>query len=161
MSKIKWYIAGSIDKNPDFGKGSRALIRDMLDEMGLDYFCPALTEANRRNMEKKESLWDLMASKGPDRWKEALAERVKPLVDDDMEGLRECTGVIVLLDQYIGCGTASECTVGKERGLPIVGLFLPGVQPLKVAPWTLTRINEFCETTDELREVLLRYERND
>jgi hypothetical protein len=83
---MKWYIAGSIDNNPDFGKSSRKVVRDLLDSLKIQYFCPALSEANQRNMEQKESLKDIIQCEDLP-WTQILKERINPIVDMDIEGL--------------------------------------------------------------------------
>lgn len=155
---MKWYIAGSIDNNPDFGKGSRAVIRGVLEDLGIDFFCPALSEANQRNMEQKESLKDMLINAGDD-WLRVLQTEINEIVETDLDGLKECNGVIVILDQYIGSGTASECTVARELGFPVLGIFVTGENPHLVSPWTQSRVTEYVDGLEGLKEALVRYER--
>lgn len=158
MSAMKWYIAGSIDNNPDFGASMRAKVRELLDSIGIDYFCPALSEANQRHMEQKESLKDILRHAG-EGWREALSTQIMDIVEDDLDGLRNCGGVIVILDQYIGSGTASECTVAHEYNMPVLGFFVDNEDPHQVSPWTLSRVTEFCDGLEGIKEAVERYER--
>lgn len=151
---MKWYIAGSIDKNPDFGLSSRAKIRKFLDRVGIDYFCPALLEANKRNFLVKETLIDILHK--DEDWQENL-KHIKSIVDADMCGLDDCQGLIVLLDKYVGPGTASECTVMNYRGRPVIGIFVKDTNPKEVAPWTLSRVTRFVKNLAEMARVIKTY----
>lgn len=152
--KVKFYISGGIEASPDFGKNSRQRVREMLDLNNIEYFCPALSEENLRNMQLKESLKDIINHQD-EPWEKLLKERINPIVNSDIEELRKCYGVIVLLDQYVGCGTASEVTLAKELGMPVVGLFLEGENPRNCAPWVLSRIDKFVYSLDKLEKELL------
>ena len=153
---MKWYIAGSIDHNPDFGASSRAVIRNLLEDIDIAYFCPALSEQNQRNFEQKETLGDMLIKEGD--WQENLVE-ISEIVDADIEGLTPCQGIIVILDKYVGSGTASECTLMNFLDRPVIGIFTDGTDPRKVAPWTLSRVTRFVGDLVELSEVVREYER--
>ena len=152
---MKWYIAGSIDNNPDFGVGSRAMIRDVLEGIGHQYIDPIDLEANRRNIAKKESLKDILEKSGPD-WNLTLQSIIAPIVNEDIEAVVDSDGVVAILDKWVGSGTASECTLAKYLRKPIVSLILGDIH--EISAWTLSRSDHILFNLSELKDTLKKYE---
>ena len=147
-----FYLSGSIEYSPDYGKGWRRELTPLLTSLGHTVYDPALDE--KKNLTGEEL-------KNFRRWKtEDLSHfqaTIRKIIDYDLNIIEQkCDAVIVLWDEYAtrGAGTHAEVTAAYRHGIPV---YLVAGMPLpQVSGWIMGCSSRIFDDFAQLQEFLSR-----
>ena len=143
-----FYLAGSIEYSPDFGKTWRAQITPFLQSLGHVVYDPARDEMkNLSAIEVREFR----------SWKKTDLPRfqrtVRKIIAFDLDLIeKQVDAVLCYWDQYAGrgAGTQGELTFAHRIGLPVY--LICGIPIEQVSGWLLGCATELFTTVEDFRE---------
>lgn len=145
-----FYLSGSIEYSPDFGKGWRAQVAPLLKSLGHDVYDPAQDE--------KKNLTDVEVLEFRS-WKKSDLPRfqrtVRKIIAYDLDLIEQrCDAVVCYWDQYAGkgAGTQGELTFAHRLGIPV---YLICVLPVEeVSGWILGCASEVFKDFEQFGEFI-------
>lgn len=139
------YAAGAIEDAGDHGIGSRQSLKDATKKLRITIVSPCDFEYNQ---DEFPSMRSFMAQ----HELEKTYEYAQPIINGDIEAVKKCDFLLAYLDEKAGPGTASECTLAKALGKPVVGVFAPGCDRKKIHPWIFGTPNIFFDSFEEFAQ---------
>ena len=139
------YAAGAIEDANDHGVGSREALKNATKKLRITIVSPCDFEYNQDDF---PSMRSFMAG----HTLEETYEYSQPIIDGDIDAVVKCDFLLVYLDDKAGPGTASECTLAKALGRPVVGVFAPGCDRKKIHPWIFSTPNIFFESFEDFAQ---------
>lgn len=136
------YAAGAIEDASDNGIGSRESLKKATSCLRMRIVSPCDFEYNQPEF---PSMKDYMRA----HTLEETYAYAQPIIDGDIEAVRDCDFLLAYLDDKAGPGTASECTLAKALGKPVVGVFAPGCDRKKIHPWIFGMPNIFFDSFED------------
>jgi nucleoside 2-deoxyribosyltransferase len=149
-----FYLAGSIEYSPDFGKAWRARITPLLRSLGHEVYDPAEDEMkNLTEIEAREFR----------SWKKTDLPRfrrtVQKIIAYDLDLIEQrCDAIVCYWDNYAGrgAGTQGELTFAHRLGIPV---YLICAVPIEeMSGWLLGCVTEVFAGFDEFREFMVSRE---
>ena len=133
-----FYLAGSIEYSPDFGKAWRAQVAPALTALGHEVYDPAEDEQkNLTDTEVREFR----------KWKASDLERfqqtVRKIIAYDLDLIEHrCDAIVCYWDEHAGrgAGTQGELTFAHRLGVPVY--LICGVPVEQVSGWLLVCATE-------------------
>ena len=150
MRTMNLYLAGAIERSPDGGVGIReAVIEAFKDTDEVCLINPCDFQYNKGT----KSMWDYQHDKSHTFYE--CFSHAEKIGRGDVEAVLECDAILVLLDDKCGAGTASECTLARYEGKPVLGLFLDPNRWRDVHPWIIGKVSAFFNSVEELKAYVL------
>lgn len=112
-----FYLAGSIEYSPDFGKAWRAQITPLLNALGHSVYDPA--EDEQKNLTDTE-VREFRSWKKTDLGR--FQQTVRKIIAYDLDLIEhECDAIVCYWDQHAGrgAGTQGELTFAHRLGIPV------------------------------------------
>lgn len=144
-----FYLAGSIEYSPDFGKTWRAEITPFLQTLGHAVYDPAQDEM--KNLSKLE-VREFRSWKKSDLPR--FQQTVRKIIAYDLDFIeKRVDAVLCYWDQYAGrgAGTQGELTFAHRIGVPVY--LICGIPVEQVSGWLLGCANEVFTSVKEFREL--------
>jgi len=140
-----FYLAGSIEYAPDFGKAWRAQIRPVLQCLGHEVYDPAEDEQkNLTDTEMREFR----------SWKKTnlgrFQQTVRKIIAYDLDLIEHhCDAIVCYWDEYAGrgAGTQGELTFAHRLGIPVY--LICAVPVDQVSGWLLGCATEVFESLED------------
>jgi len=143
-----FYLAGSIEYSPDYGKSWRAEITPMLKSLGHDVYDPA--EDELKNLSPQEA-------REFRTWKTSDLARfqgtIRKIIAYDLDLIEHRADAIVCYwDRYAGkgAGTQGELTFAHRLGIPVY--LISGMPLEEISGWLLGCATEVFTGFQEFRE---------
>jgi nucleoside 2-deoxyribosyltransferase len=143
-----FYLAGSIEYSPDFGKSWRAEITPALQALGHEVYDPA--EDERKNLTETEArefrLW-----KKNDLGR--FQQTVRKIIAYDLDLIEQrCDAIVCYWDQHAGrgAGTQGELTFAHRLGIPVY--LICGIPVEHVSGWLLGCATEVFPSFEHFHE---------
>jgi nucleoside 2-deoxyribosyltransferase len=133
-----FYLAGSIEYSPDFGKAWRAQITPVLSALGHRVYDPA--EDEQKNLTDTE-VREFRSWKKTDLRR--FQQTVRKIIAYDLDLIeQECDAVVCYWDEHAGrgAGTQGELTFAHRLGIPVY--FICAVPLEQVSGWLLACATE-------------------
>lgn len=146
-SKISIYAAGAIELSPDKGIGSREIIKNSLKSTKSIVINPCDFEFNKNDMSltnyrKVHSIHE--------SWMHE-----QQIVSSDCDAVLAVDVIALWLDQYVGRGSTSECTLAKAMLKPVYAIIAPDYNIKKTPVWLLGCISRFFKSPEQFRKFIL------
>jgi nucleoside 2-deoxyribosyltransferase len=128
-----FYLAGSIEYSPDFGKAWRAQIRPVLQSLGHGVYDPA--EDEQKNLTDAE-VREFRSWKKTDLGK--FQQTVRKIIAYDLDLIEHhCDAIVCYWDEHAGrgAGTQGELTFAHRLGIPVYLICAVPVE--QVSGWLL------------------------
>jgi nucleoside 2-deoxyribosyltransferase len=133
-----FYLAGSIEYSPDFGKAWRAQIKPVLESLGHGVYDPA--EDEQKNLTDTE-VREFRSWKKTDLGR--FQQTVRKIIAYDLDLIEhECDAIVCYWEEHAGrgAGTQGELTFAHRLGIPV---YLICVVPVEqVSGWLLACATE-------------------
>jgi nucleoside 2-deoxyribosyltransferase len=143
-----FYLAGSIEYSPDFGKSWRAQITPALRALGHEVYDPA--EDEQKNLTETE-VREFRSWKVSDL--ERFQQTVRKIIAYDLDLIEHrCDAVVCYWDEHAGrgAGTQGELTFAHRLGLPV---YLICAVPLEhISGWLLGCATEVFTSFEQFHE---------
>jgi len=144
---MMFYLSGSIEYSPDFGKAWRAEITPFLNALGHEVYDPA--EDERKNLNETEV-------REFRYWKKSdlprFRETVRKIIAYDLDLIEQHAGAVLCYwDQHAGrgAGTQGELTFAHRMGIPV---FLVCTIPIEqMSGWLLGCSTEVFTCLEDFR----------
>jgi len=144
---VFFYLAGSIEYSPDFGKGWRAEVKPLLKTLGHDVYDPA--EDEQKNLSDTE-VREFRS------WKKSDLPRfqrtVRKIIAYDLDLIeRRCDAIVCYWDRHAGrgAGTQGELTFAHRLGIPVY--LICGVPVEEISGWLLGCASEVFTDFEQFR----------
>ena len=148
-----FYLAGSIEYSPDFGKAWRAEITPFLKALGHQVYDPA--EDEMKNLSEIE-VRDFRLWKKSDLSR--FRETVRKIIAYDLDLIEQhADAVLCYWDQYAGRGggTQGELTFAHRVGIPVY--LVCGVSIEQMSGWLLGCATEVFASLDDFRAFAINH----
>jgi len=148
--EVLFYLAGSIEYSPDFGKGWRADVTRLLKDLGHEVYDPA--EDEKKNLSEIE-VREFRSWKKTDLPR--FQQTVRKIIAYDLDLIEQrCDAIVCYWDQYAGrgAGTQGELTFAHRLGIPVH--LICGVPVEEISGWLLACASEVFRDFDEFREFM-------
>ena len=145
-----FYLAGSIEYSPDFGKGWRAEVAPLLKSLGHDVYDPA--EDETKNLTEHE-VRNFRAWKNSDLPR--FRSTIRKIIAYDLDLIEHrCDAIVCFWDRHAGrgAGTQGELTFAHRLGIPVY--LICGVPVEEISGWLLGCAAEVFESLGEFREFI-------
>ena len=143
-----FYLAGSIEYSPDFGKGGwRAEVKPLLKTLGHDVYDPA--EDEKKNLNETE-VREFRSWKKSDLRR--FQQTVRKIIAYDLDLIeRRCDGIICYWDRQAGrgAGTQGELTFAHRLGIPVY--LICAVPVDEISGWLLGCASQVFTSVEEFR----------
>jgi nucleoside 2-deoxyribosyltransferase len=143
-----FYLAGSIEYSPDFGKGWRAQVTPLLRAHGHEVYDPA--EDERKNLTETE-VREFRSWKTRDLTR--FQNTVRKIIAYDLDLIEQrCDAVLCYWDEHAarGAGTQGELTFAHRLGRPVY--LVCGVPMENVSGWLLGCATEVFHDLGQFRD---------
>ncbi|HEY6252221.1 MAG TPA: hypothetical protein VI685_19880 [Candidatus Angelobacter sp.] len=145
--KVFFYLSGSIEYSPDFGKGWRAQVTPLLKSLGHEVYDPAQDEKkNLSEVEVREFR----------SWKKSDLPRfrrtVQKIIAYDLDLIEQrCDAIVCYWDQHAGrgAGTQGELTLAHRLGIPVYLICAVPVE--EVSGWLLGCASEVFTSFEDFQ----------
>ena len=148
LKTMLFYLAGSIEYSPDFGKGWRAQVTPLLRAHGHQVYDPA--EDERKNLTETEAR-EFRSWKTRDLAR--FQNTVRKIIAYDLDLIEQrCDAVLCYWDEYAarGAGTQGELTFAHRLGRPVY--LVCGVPMESVSGWLLGCATEVFHDLGQFRD---------
>lgn len=144
-SKHIVYAAGAIEKSPDGGIGSRKLLKKYLAGTKIRIINPCDFKFN-----KKYKTLDEFSQHHTRRsnW-----NHMHTVVAGDILAVKESDVVVAYIDEYIGTGTHSECTLAVGLHKPVYGIIKEGID-ISQYPWLMGTMTRVFNSHEEFKKFI-------
>ncbi|HET9365548.1 MAG TPA: hypothetical protein VFP71_11130 [Candidatus Angelobacter sp.] len=145
-----FYLAGSIEYSPDFGKGWRAQITPVLKALGHEVYNPAEDELKKMTESEACEFRSWKTSDLP-----RFRQTVQKIIAYDLDLIEHrCDALVCYWDQYAGrgAGTQGELTFAHRLGIPVY--LICGIPVEQISGWLLGCATEVFTSFDEFQEFL-------
>ena len=143
-----FYLAGSIEYSPDFGKSWRAQITPVLRALGHAVYDPA--EDERKNLTETEAR-EFRSWKNSDLGR--FQQTVRKIIAYDLDLIEHrCDAIVCYWDQHAGrgAGTQGELTFAHRMGIPVY--LICGIPVEHVSGWLLGCATEVFSSFEQFQE---------
>ncbi len=143
-----FYLAGSIEYSPDFGKSWRAQITPALTALGHEIYDPA--EDEQKNLSDTE-VREFRSWKTSDL--ERFQHTVRKIIAYDLDVIEHrCDGIVCYWDEHAGrgAGTQGELTFAHRLGIPVY--LICGMPVEQVSGWLLGCATEVFTSFEKFHE---------
>jgi nucleoside 2-deoxyribosyltransferase len=145
-----FYLAGSIEYSPDFGKGWRAEITPLLKSLGHEVYDPA--EDEKKNLTDTE-MREFRSWKSSDLPR--FQRTVRKIIAYDLDFIeQQCDAIVCYWDSYAGrgAGTQGELTFAHRLGIPIY--MVCGMPLEEISGWLLACATEVFADFSSFRDFM-------
>jgi len=141
------YAAGAIEKAPDHGVEYREILKKHFALTNIKIIDPCDFQYNK----EVSSITEYISLHGI-----GLGYTFSKMVGhNDVAIVKKCDAVIIYIDQHIGAGSISECTVAKSYGKPVYGIISSDYDIKNIHPWLLGQIDRYFLSFQTLREFMI------
>ena len=145
-----FYLAGSIEYSPDFGKGWRSEITPLLKSLGHDVYDPA--EDEMKNLTETE-MREFRSWKTSDLSR--FRQTIRKIIAYDLDLIEQrCDGIVCYWDHNAGrgAGTQGELTFAHRLGIPVY--LICGMPVGEISGWLLGCATEVFTSFEGFREFM-------